>query len=506
MLPQIVRFAIFVGACAALWAAPPAQARDVLLIDAHRAVKVDDPFAPTAAESDLGREPRVRSAGRPSAATAAKPRRKSRGRRAVLSALTKARRARRISRARYRSYRRSYGLARSRHRRLRGTRRYELGSVIATLEGIALRRQLTASRMPALFLILRRNTEFWRKSPFPANRGLVQFRGSELMFEYYAGEGLQLQPLVNFKKAIAMQGVCLRRDGPCQESALRKLLSEMVATSARRGGFRAWEYYFDFGGGRPPWMSGMAQVQGLQAFARVSKLLDEPGLRRYAAEGLRAFRTPPPVGVATRGPFGGTHYLQYSFAPRLYIINAFLQAVIGLYDYAQITGDARALRLHQAAEPEARRELPRNDTGDWSTYSYRGAESTREYHELLREIAKSMCGALRREIYCKTARRFADYATEPAELEYLGPTSVTKGTPMRVRFSLSKLSAVQIAITRNGRTALSRIATFRRGTGSFAFKPRSAGTFEVRLGAKELRTGRGLRTQTGGEFESVPAG
>ena len=51
------------------------------------------------------------------------------------------------------------------------------------------------------------------------------------------------------------------------------------------------------------------------------------------------------MGVATTGPLGGTHYLQYSFAPRLFIFNAFLQSVIGLYDYADITGDATASRL-----------------------------------------------------------------------------------------------------------------------------------------------------------------
>ncbi|MEK6228663.1 MAG: D-glucuronyl C5-epimerase family protein [Actinomycetota bacterium] len=509
MFPQIRKFAAGLGACGAFFATAPAHAREVLLIDAPRAVVVDDPFAPAAAESDLGREPRGRfgrAAARPSATAAAKRRRRSLGQRAVLRALAKARRERRISRAAYRSHRRIYALARSRHRRLGGTRRYELGSVIGTLEAIARARGLTASRMPALFLILRRNAEFWPSSPFPADRGLVQFRGSQLMFEYYAGEGLQLQPLVNFKKAIAMQGTCVRGDGPCPKRALRRLLSEMVATSASRGGFRAWEYYFEFGGGRPPWMSGMAQVQGIQAFARVSELLGEPGLRRYAVQGLPAFETPPPVGVATRGPLGGTHYLQYSFAPRLFIINAFLQAVVGLYDYAKITGDARALRLYRAAEPEARRELPRNDTGDWSTYSFRGAESTREYHELLREVVKSLCGLLHRDIYCDTARRFADYTTEPAELELLGPSSATKGTGTRMRFSLSKLSAVQITITRDGKMALNRTATFRRGTGSFAFKPGATGIYEVRLTAKELRTGRGLRTRTSGDFESVPAG
>jgi hypothetical protein len=72
-----------------------------------------------------------------------------------------------------------------------------------------------------------------------------------------------------------------------------------------------------------------------------------------------------------------------------------------------------------------------------------------------------------------------------------------------VLFSVSKLSAVQIVITTQGKTSLDKTATFRRGQGSFAWKPGTTGTYTVRLVAKELRTGQGLRTRTSGEIESA---
>ncbi len=75
-----------------------------------------------------------------------------------------------------------------------------------------------------------------------------------------------------------------------------------------------------------------------------------------------------------------------------------------------------------------------------------------------------------------------------------------------MRFSLSKLSAVQVTITRDGRTALDRLATFRRGEGSFSWRPRAAGVYTIRLAAKELRTGRGLRASVSGEVGSFPPG
>jgi hypothetical protein len=83
--------------------------------------------------------------------------------------------------------------------------------------------------------------------------------------------------------------------------------------------------------------------------------------------------------------------------------------VIGLYDFAELTGDGRARRLFQQAEPELRREIPHSDTGRWSLYSYRGARSTAEYHELLRELLQSACTRRLGQVYCTYATRYRRY-------------------------------------------------------------------------------------------------
>ena len=174
-----------------------------------------------------------------------------------------------------------------------------------------------------------------------------------------------------------------------------------------------------------------------------------------------------------------------------------LQSVIGLYDYAEITGDPTAARLWRAAEPEARKELAASDTGDWSTYSYRGRESTREYYDLLLEFAAGMCHRTKIEQYCTTTRNFRNYIAKPATLAFTGPTTVTQGQETQVRFNVDKRSAVQIVITHeNGKTSLNKTATFARGAGSFTWKPGAAGIYTVTLSAKELRTGKSLRTRT----------
>ncbi len=441
----------------------------------------------------------------PEASASAKKKGPTRGEKAVAKALRTAVRKRRISRRNYRRYRTLYSRARKTRKRLKGARGRELASVIVALDRMALRRKLVGSRMPAVFLILQRNTQYWPKKPFPANRDRVTFRGSRLQFEYYRGKGLQLQPLVNFKEANVMHGACVKDTGvACDRAGLRRLLQEMIKTSSRRGGFRTWEYYFSFGGGAPPWISAMAQATGIQAFARASQLLGDPSYLTYARDAFGAFQRRPPTGTATTGPFGGPHYLQYSFAPRLFIFNAFMQSVIGLYDYATITGDQSARALFARAEPEARLEVPASDTGDWSRYSFRGRESTREYHELLREFMAGLCNRVKAAEYCSAARRYRGYMTDPAELVFTGPQTAVKGEETQVTFNVSKLSAVEITITTQGKTSLNKVATFRRGNGAFTWRPGTTGTYEVQLAAKELRTGQGLRTRTSGQIESMP--
>ena len=121
------------------------------------------------------------------------------------------------------------------------------------------------------------------------------------------------------------------------------------------------------------------------------------------------------------------HYLQYSFAPRLFIFNAFLQSLIGLHDFGQLADDERARGLFRAAEPEARQEIPLSDVGDWSLYNYAGHESNGDYHELLREFLESMCTRRLGPLYCDYARRYRGYQIDPPELTWKGPDARDRG-------------------------------------------------------------------------------
>ncbi len=149
-------------------------------------------------------------------------------------------RTKKIKRADYRRWTRQWAQARRTLRRLRGARRAQLYYVYISVESLALRGRLIPSRMPAAFLQVARNRQYWPKLPFPASEDRVTFRGSQIVFEYFPGRGLQIHPLSTFKKANLIHGACVREEPGCDREALAQLLDEMDAGWRCAAGADSW--------------------------------------------------------------------------------------------------------------------------------------------------------------------------------------------------------------------------------------------------------------------------
>jgi hypothetical protein len=188
------------------------------------------------------------------------------------------------------------------------------------------------------------------------------------------------------------------------------------------------------------------------------------------------------VAVRTKA---GTRFLQYTFAPRLSIINAFLQSLIGLYDFAQASGNATAKRLFARGNAEAEREVPHFDTGAWSLYQP-GVEDSLDYHELVTGFLQELCARVGAPVYCHTARHFqADLKTPPALTQLT--RSVKRGRGFSLRFRLSKASHVGIVISRGSTTPLYTSASFSYGVHAFSVPAiNTPGDYSVTLTATDL--------------------
>jgi len=351
--------------------------------------------------------------------------------------------------------------------------------VTETLHQIAVSRALTPSRLPALFATLDRNRQWWSTGPLLARGQRVEFAGSQLVWEYYPGQGIQLQVLGSFGKANSLYTA-----GASDYPRLRALLGEIIPLAAERGGGLSWEYYFKFDGGSPPWTSAMSQATGLEALTRAYNAFKDPYYLDVASRALGIFQTQPPVGVAVPTPIG-IRMVQYSFAPGTSIINAYLQTLIGLYDYAGVSRNPVAAQLFDAGNAEAIAEVPTFDTGAWSLYQP-GEEDPLAYHELVTGFLQELCARTATPVYCLTAQHFAMYLRIAPGLRVLTDrVKLRHATP--IRFELSKYSHVGIVVTQGSGTGLSTSANMPYGVDSFSLPGLSRpGRYTIRLAATDL--------------------
>ena len=448
-----------------------AAAAPVLVLDGDRVERRDDPHLPA-----LDLPPA------PSPALRASSVRRAQSKRTVRGELSRLLAEGQIDQAIHDHYRAAYNMARKDYKRLTGARKAALEGALANAELVAAQGELTPTRLAPLFLTVERNRQWWTNGRLISNGQRVEFAGSELVWQNYSGQGIQLQVLANFGKANGLWNAK-------EDDALRALLDELVPLASDRSGVMSWEYWFRFGGGSPPWASGMAQATGVQALARAADRLGEARYRDAALRALTLFETPAPVGVRVDGE-AGPHYLLYSFAPGLRVLNGFLQSVIGLHDAAALTGDSRAVALAQGGDAQARRETVLSDTGAWSLYSTgddpaAGRESSLHYHRVSTDFLERLCDRIGASEYCSTAERWVGYESVAPVVRPL-TKRVRAGRPANLRFVLSKISTVRLQVANGDRIVATRRATTGYGKRSLTWTPREPGTYELRATATDL--------------------
>jgi len=306
----------------------------------------------------------------------------------VTAALASLKRSGAIAPAVYQQDYAAYIAAESSLKKLNGTRRSELGAVLANVQAIAAAGEFIPSRLQALFLTLERNRQWWTTGSLLAAKVRVSFSGSELEWEYYPGQGIEIQWLGTFGEG---NGYYLSGN---ENANLKQLASEIILLATDRAGGIAWEYMFQFDGGKPPWTSGLSQATALQVLSRAWSRFKEPADLTAAQQALGIFQTPPPAGVRVTSAIGA-HYLEYTYAPTDRILNGEIQALVGLYDYTSITQDPVGLKLFEAGDAEERVRTPLYNTGAWSMYDQYG-ESDLSYHELLTEFLQHLCERTRK--------------------------------------------------------------------------------------------------------------
>jgi D-glucuronyl C5-epimerase C-terminus len=359
-------------------------------------------------------------------------------------------------------------------RKLGGGREQNLGAV---LHDVALQwKAYTSPRAYALFSMLTTNASWFGNHTVPAAKTDIS-DADGVVYRFFPGQGFQLHPLAD-------AGALNAKVAAGDIDGAEQLALALAARGVPGDGALRFEYYFPFGGGRPPWTSGMAQAVMAQAFARASTLTGDADLLADAVPIFHAVQLGL-VQQLAQGPW----IRLYSF-DREVVLNAQLQAILSLEDYVAETADASASTLAASMLESAQRLLPRFDTGYWSLYSLAGDESPLEYHTYVIQLLNKLAARHPEGPWADVAARFTEYRTEPPSFR-VGPAPGTlyprpadgykDAAP--IRFWLSKRSRVTVAA--NGRATTAWLS---HGSHTLFWSPGSLrpGSYQPTLSAVDL--------------------
>ena len=141
-------------------------------------------------------------------------------------------------------------------------------------------------------------------------------------------------------------------------------------------GIAVWNHHFDFEYRdtlKAPWYSALAQGQGLSLRVRAHKETNDPTYLDTGRRAFEAFLLPVDKGGVTwEWPAGDIWFEEYLLDPPTHILNGFIWALWGVYDYSLATGDHKATELFQRAVATLKRRLPAYEWGHWSLYDLSG--------------------------------------------------------------------------------------------------------------------------------------
>ena len=238
------------------------------------------------------------------------------------------------------------------------------------------------------------------------------------LLDYHGAIGTQYNPI-----AIAQYG--LGNYNRYQQAGEEKYRSKFILAAdwlkdnleENRFGVPVWTHHFDFEyqeGLIAPWYSGLAQGQGISALVRAYHLTREEEYLRAAEKAFISMQTPiAEGGVITYDEDGDLWIEEYLVSPPSHVLNGFIWALWGVYDYYLLTKDDTAKKVYGLAVKTLQDNLQRFDIGFWSLYdlsSLRLKMIASPFYHQLHIVQLQVMGQLTgEEVFKVFAARWASY-------------------------------------------------------------------------------------------------
>jgi heparosan-N-sulfate-glucuronate 5-epimerase len=178
-----------------------------------------------------------------------------------------------------------------------------------------------------------------------------------------------------------------------------------------------WEYHTLL---QAPWYSGLAEGQGISLLVRAYR---ETGAAVYLQAADRAFvsfqKSTNDGGVTFVDKDGNTWFEEYIVSPPTHILNGFIWAAWGVYDYFLATGSLEARNLFDQAVQTLRSNLHRYDLGFWSLYEQSGTllpmVASSFYHRLHIVQLRVMHRLTGEPVFTRFADKWESYGESPTK-------------------------------------------------------------------------------------------
>lgn len=216
---------------------------------------------------------------------------------------------------------------------------------------------------------------FLAKADFP---GVLDPQGIP-MLNYHGRQSLQYNPI-----AVAQYGLgnynLFRRTGSGERRTRFLAVADWLVENLElnSSGLSVWNHHFDWEYRTKlvaPWFSGLAQGQGISVLARAHA---ETGDQAYLDAAHRAFEpfgiSVDEGGVAFVDSEGNTWIEEYIVSPPTHILNGFIWASWGVYDYFLVTGSLEVKALFDSAVRTIAANLTKYDLRYWSLYEQSGTK------------------------------------------------------------------------------------------------------------------------------------
>lgn len=229
---------------------------------------------------------------------------------------------------------------------------------------------------------------YWIDLTFTLDDGSFRvFDPSGVPIRIYRDVGQRYNPTRIAGFALASWNAFLQKGERRYRDAFLRQANWFVKNVRVRGNALVWEYDFDWGFLRAPWISCMAQGEALSVLTRAFLLT---GDRKYADTAEKAIRILC-VQVEEGGVLGaykdGSPCLEEYPHPyrQSHVLNGFIFALLGMYDFIALLNNKEYEPFFRECINSLARNLWRYDTGYWSRYDLMedGINlSTFRYHDL----------------------------------------------------------------------------------------------------------------------------